>query len=82
MSAEPTPKVVPLMLTEIGDDTRITVERVMEHAQAQKLDDVLIVGRTDDGELWAESTRNAAQSLWLLEKLRERILSGNPWSLV
>lgn len=75
-------KVVPIMLTEIGDDRRIPVQKILKDAEGQRLDDVLIIGRTDEGELWATSSLNAGQSLWLLEKLRERILSGNPWELV
>jgi hypothetical protein len=75
-------KVVPIMLAEIGDDRRIPVRQIVEHATTAKLDDVLIIGRTDEGDLWAESSLNAGQSLWLLEKLRERILQGSPWALV
>lgn len=75
-------KVVPIRLTEIGDDRRVHAKKVLKQAKAEKLDEVMVIGRTDDGELWAQSSLNAGQSLWLLEKLRERILSGNPWSIV
>lgn len=71
-----------IRLVEIGDDRRVPVRAVLDKASSQGLDDVMIIGRTDDGDLWAESTLNAGQSLWLLEKLRERILAGNPWSIV
>ncbi len=75
-------KVVPIRLTEIGDDRRVQAAVVLKEAEAQKLDDIMVVGRSDDGELWAMSSLNAGQSLWLLEKLRERILAGNPWSVI
>lgn len=68
--------------TQLGDDRRVEGAAIIEQAAAEKLDEVMIVGRTDDGELWAKSSLNAGQSLWLLEKLKEHILSGNPWSIV
>lgn len=77
-----TSKVTSIRLTEIGDDHRIQTKVIMKEAKAACLDDVLIVGRDDSGELWARSSLNAGQSLWLLEKLRARILDGNPWTLV
>lgn len=82
MTMKPSAQIVPIRLTEIGDDRRVAAKKVLKDAKAEKLDEVLVIGRTDDGELWSMSSLNAGQSLWLLEKLRERILSGNPWSLV
>lgn len=79
MTAE---KVTPIRLTQIGDDRRVPAELVLKQARAEKLDEVLIIGRTDKGELWSSSSLNAGQSLWLIEKLRERLLQGNPWSIV
>lgn len=75
-------KVEPIRLVEIGDDRRIRAKDALKEAKGAGLDEVLIIGRTNDGELWATSSLNGGQSLWLLEKLRERILSGNPWALV
>lgn len=75
-------KVQPIRLVAIGDDRRVQAKTVLKAAKAERLDEVLVIGRTDDGELWASSSLNAGQSLWLLEKLRERILEGNPWSIV
>lgn len=74
--------VEPIRLTEIGDDRRIRAKDALREAKTAKLDEVLVIGRTNEGELWATSSLNGGQSLWLLEKLRERILAGNPWSLV
>lgn len=74
--------VVSIGLTEMGDERRVQAKAVLKLAKAEKLDECMVIGRTDDGELWAFSSLNAGQSLWLLEKLKERILSGNPWSLV
>jgi len=76
------PNVVSIGLTEIGDDRRVAGAQVLKMAKKQQLDEVLVIGRDDKGELWARSSLNGGQSLWLLEKLRERILSGNPWSIV
>lgn len=71
-----------LSLVEIGDDCRVNARRVLKRARAEKLDEIMVIGRDDKGELWAMSSLNGGQSLWLIEKLRERILSGNPWSIV
>lgn len=76
------PNVTPIRLTEIGDDRRVAARAIMKRAKAEKLDEIMVIGRDDNGELWASSSLNAGQSLWLLEKLKERILSGNPWSIV
>lgn len=75
-------KVVPIGLTQIGDDRRVQARTILKSAKAQKLDEVLVMGRTDSGELWARSSLNAGQSLWLIEKLKERILEGGPWGIV
>jgi len=78
----PASNVTTLRLTQLGDERHVEARKLLKDAKSQRLDEVLIVGRTDDGELWATSSLNAGQSLWLLEKLRERILQGNPWSIV
>lgn len=69
-------------LTQMGDTCRIQVPVVLKEAKHQRLDEVLVIGQTDDGELWGKSSLNAGQSLWLLEKMRELVLSGNPWGIV
>lgn len=74
--------VQPIRLTQIGDDRRVPAKIVLKQARAEKLDEVLVIGRDDKGELWCSSSLNAGQSLWLLEKMRERILAGNPWSVM
>ena len=79
---DPVTNVSTIRLVEIGDDSREAARAVLRRAKKQGLDEVLIIGRADNGELWATSSLNAGQSLWLLEKMRERILSGNPWSFV
>lgn len=71
-----------IRLVEFGDLSRVPVKVIIKKAKAEKLDDILIIGRTDKGELWAECSLNAGQSLWLIEKLKERILSGTPWNIV
>lgn len=79
---KPSPKPTPIGLVAIGDDRRIAANKILKLARAERLDEVLIIGRTDDGELWARCSLNAGQSLWLIEKLRERLLEGNPWAIV
>jgi hypothetical protein len=74
--------VQPIRLTQIGDDRRVPGKLILKAARAEKLDEIMVVGRTEDGELWAQSSLNAGQSLWLLEKLREKLLQGNPWNVV
>lgn len=74
--------VVSIGLSQIGDERRIAGSQILKRAKREKLDEVLVIGRRDGCELWAASSLNAGQSLWLIEKLRERILAGNPWSLV
>lgn len=69
-------------LTQIGDERRVAARHILKNAKAQKLAEVLVIGRSDGGELWASSSLNAGQSLWLIEKLRAHILAGGPWSLV
>lgn len=71
-----------IALTQVGDTMRREAKDILKKAKAQKLDEMLVIGRSDDGELWCASSLNAGQSLWLLEKLKERILAGNPWSIV
>lgn len=71
-----------IRLVQLGDDRRVAGAQILKRAKREDLDEVLVIGRTEDGELWASSSLNAGQSPWLLEKLRERILSGNPWSIV
>ena len=81
MSASPK-NVVGIRLMQIGDEQRVKGRAILAQARAQKLDSIMVVGRTDDGELWAASSLNAGQSLYLLEKLKERILQSGPWGIV
>lgn len=76
-------KVTTLRLTQLGDDQRVRAKVILRQAREAKLDEVLVIGRASDGELWASSSLNAGQTLWLIEKLRERILKGDgPWSVI
>lgn len=74
--------VVSIGLVAIGDGRRIAAAQVLKTAKRQRLDEVMVIGRDDKGELWARSSLNGGQSLWLLEKLKESILAGNPWAIV
>lgn len=71
-----------IRLTQIGDDRRVPGKIILKRAKAEKLDEVIVIGRTDKGELWSASSLNAGQSLWLIEKLKERLMEGNPWGIV
>lgn len=75
-------KVVPIGLVEIGDERRVKASQILKAAKREKLSEILIIGRDDNGELWAQCSLNAGQSLWLIEKLRERLLDGSPWGMV
>jgi len=75
-------KVQRLRLVQLGDDRRVAAKQILKKAKAEELDEVMVIGRTNDGELWALSSLNGGQSLWLLEKLRERILEGSPWGII
>lgn len=76
------PNVTVIRLAQIGDDKFVPARLILKHARAEKLESIMVVGRSEDGELWCSSSLNAGQSLWLLEKMRERILAGNPWSVL
>ena len=82
MSKPKTPAPTAIRLVEMGDDRRIAASAILKKAKRERLDEVPVIGRTNGGELWAESSLNAGQSLWLIEKLRERLLSGSPWNFV
>lgn len=74
--------VTPIRLVEFGDSRREEGSVILKRAKKEHLDEVMVIGRSDDGELWAASSLNSGQSLWLIEKLRERILAGSPWSII
>ena len=82
MAASNEANVSAIRLVQLGDDRRVPGKLVLKAARAEKLSEVMVIGRTDDGELWAKSSLNAGQSLWLLEKLRARLLDGGPWGIV
>ena len=75
-------KVVAIGLTQIGDDRRVAAALILKKAKREKLDEVLVIGRTDKGELWAKSSLNTGQSLYLLEKLKQQLLDCGPWGIV
>lgn len=69
-------------LVEIGDERKVDAPYILKQAKRADLDHALVIGRDKNGELWAAGSLNGAQSLWLIEKLRERVLSGSPWGIV
>ena len=59
-------------------NTRLDIppERVLDAAKEAKLDDVLVIGRTNDGELYmACSTGDGPEILWLIENAKGYILN-------
>lgn len=80
--AEPASNIATIGLTQIGHDRAVPARLILKAAKKIPLHECLIIGRDDKGELWMKSSVNASQSLWLLERLKERLLSGNAWSVV
>lgn len=74
--------VATIRLVEFGDESRVDAKVILKQAKRANLDQALIIGRDKNGELWASSSLNGAQSLWLIEKLRERVLEGSSWGVI
>ena len=54
----------------------VPAEKVLKGALEAKLADVLLIGRTDDGDLYlASSMPEAPEILWLLENAKAYILN-------
>lgn len=76
------PNVETIRLVEIGHDRAVPARLILKAAKAAKLHECVVIGRDENGEMWAKSSLNASQTLWLLERLKERVLKGNAWSVV
>ena len=71
-----------IRLVEIGHDRAVPARLVLKAAKAASLHECVVIGRDENGELWANSSLNASQTLWLLERLKERVLKRGPWDVV
>lgn len=76
------PSVTPIRLVDLGDEFCSPARIVLKSAKAAKLDHCVVIGRDESGELWAESSVNAAHTLFLLERLRERVLKRGAWAVI
>lgn len=67
-------------IIQLDQPTLADVEpaQILRGAIAADLDDVLVIGWTAEGELYAaSSTADATEHVWLMEKLKHAILSGD-----
>lgn len=76
------PNVEVIRLTQLGDEKCVPARLILKAAKKVELDHCVVIGRDQNGELWAESSMNAAQTLFLLERLKQRCLKGNGWSII
>lgn len=79
--AEPS-NVHKIVLTEMGDLVMRDLKERLKEAKRAELTEVVIVGRTKHGKVWSTSSLNAAQTLWLIEKLKADLLEQSPWQVV
>jgi hypothetical protein len=69
-------KVVKLELVEVGDGMRLDAITVLDAAKNERFERMLVIGRTEDGELYIAATANAGESLVLLEHAKHQIIFG------
>lgn len=75
-------KVVTIGLREIGDERAVPARMIIKAARKAGLVEAAIIGYDENGELWVASSLNAGQSLYLIEKLKIKILENGPGRLV
>ena len=61
--------VVTLRLVEIGEGVHLPPDKVLSAALG-KLDEVVVIGLTEDGEPYIAGSEGVAKSLWLMEKCK------------
>jgi hypothetical protein len=71
-----------IRLVEIGNDRAVPARLILKAAKNAGLHECVVIGRDDKGEMWAKSSLNASQTLWLLEQLKRRVCEGNAWSVI
>lgn len=71
--------VVKLKLVEgCGDGTLVPVNRVLAGARAAGLTDVVVLGYTPEGDLYAGGSHGAADTNWLIDQAKKWIIDGCP----
>lgn len=62
---------------DVSTTLDIPVDRVLDGVKDERLEKVAVIGRTEDGDIYlASSVADARDILWLLEKLKLRILNA------
>lgn len=75
-------KVETIRLTQIGNDRAVPARLILKAAKSINLHEAVIIGRDQNGELWAKSSLNASQTLWLIEQLKQKLFEGGAWDVV
>ena len=71
--------VVRLKLVDgVGPGAKIRPNRVLAGARTAGLTDVVVLGFTEDGALFASSSHGAADTLWLSESAKAWLVAGGP----
>lgn len=74
-----TAEIIKLKLVEgCGSGAVVPVNKVLAGARASKLTDVVVMGYTEDGMLYAASSHGAADTNWLIDQTKAWILAGCP----
>lgn len=70
-------EVVPLRVVEVGDGYKIEAAKVLEGAAQQDFAELVVVGRTVEGDLYLAGTTAAGDSLMLMEHAKYMLLHGD-----
>lgn len=68
--------VVKLQVHEVGENYRFQAIEVLDGARDQKFERMVVIGRTEEGELYVAGTANAGESLILIEHAKHFIAFG------
>lgn len=68
-----TENVVNLKLIEVGENHRFEAKEILDGARSQNFERMVIIGRTEDGELYVAGTANAGETMILLEHAKHLI---------
>lgn len=61
----------------IGEDVDLGAKNVLEEAVEFGLDTVVVIGETEDGEIYVAGSRNAGTSLVLIERAKHKLVFGD-----
>lgn len=61
----------------IGEDVDLGVKNVLEEAVEFGLDTVVVIGETEDGEIYVAGSHNAGASLVLIERAKHKLVFGD-----